>query len=130
LEQSDDKFASPIFSQAQTGSKHKHTGHTTGEYVATSELDEGDNEASEGYNEVTNKGRGCGRMTSAVGLLVRLITVLIFMDWQTNIVVDNTGDKLQTIKLESSAGTNSISGGHTETTLRANNPKNYHTSRL
>ena len=113
MEQSDDEFASPIFSQAQTGSKRKHTGHTTGEYVTTSELDEGDDEASEGYNEVTDEGRGCGRMTSAVGLLVRLITVLIFVDRQTNIVVDNAGNKPQTIKLESSAGTNSIGGGRT-----------------
>jgi len=70
LEQSDDEFTLLIFSQAQTGSKRKHTGHATGEYIATSELDEGDNEASEGDNEVTDESRGCGRMTSAVGLLL------------------------------------------------------------
>ena len=35
------------------------------------------------------------------------------MDRQTNIIVDNAGNKLQTVKLESSAGTNSMGGGHT-----------------
>jgi len=35
------------------------------------------------------------------------------VDRQTNIVVDNAGNKPQTVKLESSAGTNSMGGGRT-----------------
>ena len=51
-EESDSDFDKPVSELAQTGSKHKHSGHDDSQYVTMSDLGEADNEESDtSYND-------------------------------------------------------------------------------